>query len=1003
MQELFEAKYIAIKWIDKDIVSSIEEAISPIKINHINESNYSIDIQTYTRIENNLDGQLAFHFHDNQIEPCFKNALGESIKLFKIKNPQNNKEWWIENGEWSNQYKCRLSELWNHVGETTIIFGNNQCLINISAISFTKEQLDLYLQDFKNDLWYLILKRDSLTQVNITNNNEQNQVKILNDATIEKLSRFINHVNNVLKNLKKELREIQRLKDIKNVKPVPRTFMEIASSGFKKKLTSRDTEESYNVAENKYIHFALAQVYMIVINMALASKHINEFYQNKARAESDRLNSFSDQKIINKEVFNNQLEDLKDKLKTIDENLNSVVERQNKDELEILKSRINLKEKIANAIQSQNNLDLHNPEIQIFHIKLENKQQDYNNRMQFYGKIKTINGEEWDGQNNIDSYSLAFDARIFAFLEGNQEFFINANTEYETRQIHDNTRTLHKIFFYNIVELIPLNQNELFFQTIIVALDRRGKDFQNKIQFWGKARAENNPNWHQFAQGDSLNLEFDKNLFDDCLQEYTEYIITAYYEKSSIPKQGQENQEGRQKLIHKRTFKYITKIEQFSTSPLEQKIQDDENQKLQLENDDWKRQLTKDERVKQNKEIEVIRQQIERLKEESDTTLQYSKHLDPMIIQLKQLLQQFSGFSISQNSYFPNSMTFVQNPHYQGAYKYYELIKEIVGIDEHLFVQMQKAEKIGILDLPNLYEKWCLLQITKVLIDQYNYIPEKEWKTKLANQILANPNIIRNVSIVFLNKNVKRKINFWYEKEFSPNGKRPDFTLDIESLQTGKTHKLIMDAKFKEDVDIKSLIEELYSKKAYSQNNKNTVFILHPDGKKPIVKQLTDTDWGSKSYYGEVDMFHYKWENDKKPNHKYGAILLSPVEGKGQYLDSLQRLIGMALQYSLEDNKNIRNNNLLDPNPKEEKFCIQCGSHKTKLITSGTTRRQTGLYYQMECEECNHDFVYFYCWNCKIRLIKNGTYWSYHALDILKPYDIKCPNCSSYWQEINKN
>jgi hypothetical protein len=82
MQELFEAKYIAIKWIDKDIVSSIEEAISPIKINHINESNYSIDIQTYTRIENNLDGQLAFHFHDNQIEPCFKNALGESIKLF---------------------------------------------------------------------------------------------------------------------------------------------------------------------------------------------------------------------------------------------------------------------------------------------------------------------------------------------------------------------------------------------------------------------------------------------------------------------------------------------------------------------------------------------------------------------------------------------------------------------------------------------------------------------------------------------------------------------------------------------------------------------------------------------------------------------------------------------------------------------------------------------------------------------------------------------------------
>ena len=33
--------------------------------------------------------------------------------------------------------------------------------------------------------------------------------------------------------------------------------MEIASTGFKKKLTSRDTIESYNVAENKYIYFMI--------------------------------------------------------------------------------------------------------------------------------------------------------------------------------------------------------------------------------------------------------------------------------------------------------------------------------------------------------------------------------------------------------------------------------------------------------------------------------------------------------------------------------------------------------------------------------------------------------------------------------------------------------------------------------------------------------------------------------------------------------------------------
>ncbi|MDD3060175.1 MAG: nuclease domain-containing protein, partial [Sulfurimonas sp.] len=943
MEELFEAKYIAIKWIDRDTVSSIEEANIAIEIKTLDLSNCSIDIQTYKRIENGFDGQIAFHFLDNKSDskPYFTNAQSNTIPLLKIKNPLNNKEWWIEDGNWSQQYRRRLSELWNHVGETTVFLGNIRCLVNISAISFTKEQLDLYLQDFKNDFWYLILKRDSLAQVNIENNNEANQVKILNDDTIEKLSRFIGYIQNILKNPKKELREIQGLKDIKQVRPVPRTFMEIASGGFKKKLTSRDNKESYNVAENKYIHFTLQQVYLLVFNMLLASKHINSFYQNKAQAESKRLNSFSNTKIINKEVFNNQLEDLKHQLETINENLKNAITSQDENELIVLNAKMNssLDVQITRAIQSQGNLDLNNQDIQIFHIKLENKQADYRDRRQFYGKIKIKDAETWDGEIDKDSYSLEFDASIFEFLDGNQEFYIKAKTEYEPRQTKNN-RTLHKIFFCNIIELIPLNRNnnnELTFQTIFVSLGSKSEYFNDKIQFWGKARLENQENWYQFPEGDFLSLEFDKSSFDGCLQEQTEYKITAYYDKSSNPKKGQENEEGRKKLIHKRTFKYITQIEQVSISALEKQIKNNENQKTKLEAEDWKRALTPDEINKQNQEKEAIRQQIELLNEDSNVTSEYSKHLEPMIFTLKQLLRQFSKLSISQSSYFPNSMTFVQNPHYQGTYKYYELIKGIVGIDESLFIQMQIAEKIGVLDLPILYERWCLLQIIKVLIDKYRYIPEKDWKVKLASQVLANPNNIRNVSIEFLNENAERKISFGYEKEFSPKGKRPDFTLDIKSLRNSNEHKLIMDAKFHEDVEIDALINELYppldesniteldkkcprdrhgniQKKNYSQNSKNTVFILHPDATNPIKKQLTDTDWGTKSYYGEVDMFHYEWDKNKKPNHKYGAILLSPIEEKGQYLDSLQRLIGLGLQYNLESNQ--LTTRPLDPKPK---------------------------------------------------------------------------------------
>lgn len=55
----------------------------------------------------------------------------------------------------------------------------------------------------------------------------------------------------------------------------------------------------------------------------------------------------------------------------------------------------------------------------------------------------------------------------------------------------------------------------------------------------------------------------------------------------------------------------------------------------------------------------------------------------------------------------------------------------------------------------------------------------------------------------------------------------------------------------------------------------------------------------------------------------------------------------------------------------------------------------------MICEDCKHSFIYFYCWSCKNRLIKNGSYWSYHAFQALEPLDIQCPHCAKFWYQKN--
>jgi len=870
METIFEAKYISIKWYDKNRVSKIDEAILPIAIEVENDATYSMELQTYTRIENGLDGQVAFHLlNESTVEPYFLDASNNRVPLLKIIDPKTNKIWWIEDGKWSKQHKYRSSLLWNHIGETKVIFDNVTCNINIRANSFTREQLDLYLKDFRNDFWYLILQNASLTQGDAKNK----KVKLLDENSIKFIEKFIEYSSKILQNPKKELREVQNLKDIKKVKPVARTFMEIATRGFKKKMTSRDTIESYNVAENRYIHYAIQQVYTIVSNILNASGHIKEIYEKKFEFDKERLKSFTDFKTIDKEVFENEIKELQTKYDNEIPNLHKCIYQQNRDiDISLLK-----KETIFIQLGKRTNNE---------------------NKFEFFGNIK---------KNFIDDWSSFKDEKY-------------KNTKY-------------KDSFYMIA--------------------------------------------------------FNKDIFEHKIQSNYEYKITGYVVKNDYPR----NSVG-YKL--QREFIFISNIK-IIKSKVKEQLDLKVLEKKDLEATSWQRKLNYQEQQEQEYEKKALQKQLDRLNTEQNDNLDLIKGLEPSLNKLKKLLQQCQELKIKQDSYFPNSMTFIQNPNYQGTHKYFKKVKDIVGVDESLFVHMQLVEKIGLLDIPTIYERWCFLQIIKVLIEKYHFTPETNWKNKLANQTVGNLNNLKNIKISFSNKEIARDIDLWYEKELS-NRKRPDFVLDIKStFGTNKIHRLVMDAKFHEEVDVEGQIDLLYHHKNYSEDNKNTVFILHPDANKSIKMKKTPKEWGNDAYYGEVEMFNFDWDEDKKPNHKYGAILLSPIARSGNFLDSLQRLIGMSMQYNMEDNESCN-----DPEPKEKVFCLICGSNSHRWNRK-QTKSGKGYRYETVCEECRHQYMYNYCWSCNYRLIKNGRYWSYHSSRALEEFDILCPQCNVFLLRKDKS
>jgi len=298
----FEARYINVTWADKDTVQKIHESRNPIDIEILETGEYQLEAITYSKVDDNVAGQLAFHITDELSDhiPYFIDYSHEvSTEMISVKNPETGKVWWIENGQWSKKGKYRDSPLCRHVGQTEVVFEDIHCLIEIRSLSFSYDELNLYLQDFTNDLWDLILKDDSY----ISGYAKKKEVKFAKQELISLIEMFIKFVEKALKNPKKELREKQEKQESNKVRPIPRTFMEIATKGMSKFLTGRGYLESYNVAENRYLHAIVNRLYVLVNNMLTVAYRSVEKLNKDVHFIDKRLSQFTDTWYIDKDKF----------------------------------------------------------------------------------------------------------------------------------------------------------------------------------------------------------------------------------------------------------------------------------------------------------------------------------------------------------------------------------------------------------------------------------------------------------------------------------------------------------------------------------------------------------------------------------------------------------------------------------------------------------------------------------------------------------------------------
>lgn len=338
------------------------------------------------------------------------------------------------------------------------------------------------------------------------------------------------------------------------------------------------------------------------------------------------------------------------------------------------------------------------------------------------------------------------------------------------------------------------------------------------------------------------------------------------------------------------------------------------------------------------------------------------QNVPELLTKVASVIGKFRLYGVKQIASGFNPMVFAQNPAYAEFQKerthfFEERLFSSVGIITRLGTQLSK---LSIMNLPDFYERWCLVQMINVLVNRFHYeVVGNDWRRKFVAMCLLN----RRGIIITLRRTVgkwgeEEEISLSYQEEFDIDGKRirPDFVVRTCA------GTWIADAKFRThstNAKLMKLCWELAHNKKYDLNSNVPVFLFHCANR-------------------AGDDFFKKFKNHWLPycnygsfleNLQYGHIFLTPRLGmKELCVDNLIRWFLMIFQES------------------KQPVCPNCGGRLLK-----DTPKPFSAEYK--CPNCNFTSSVGRCRKCSRVLWRNKLYWSYNIYDAAKGQTI-CPDCA---------
>lgn len=498
-------------------------------------------------------------------------------------------------------------------------------------------------------------------------------------------------------------------------------------------------------------------------------------------------------------------------------------------------------------------------------------------------------------------------------------------------------------------------------------------------------------------------LWFD-GLFDDT-GEYDLCIAYKHHQEPNIYRPGEERT-----VLAVSTLNSVAMV----NTPLSRRVKKLAAQWKKLDTSDWKQSMDNRAIGELQQERSLLR---ERTKVVDDSALSsHIQSLSTMERQLLSLKKRQKALGIKPEFYFPGSIIFVQNRLYSGVKSTYERLLINGKINEDLWEEIIGLDDLAIIDLPTLYEKWCLVKFIECATEGCGFRPDrKDWIEEI---VLTASGKRGQFTCGFDHAQLPFRIGFSYQPswpnrafgEVKSKDFFPDFVLSFFH-QDGDGWKeyatLVCDAKCKDFAkdDPGHLARDAWvidRKYRREPPHNDFIFVVHPaQGAIRRPRTSPRQSWGKSSFYGgswppdwkflteETNAEKTRWAGRRTPNHRLGALLMKPLSDESATdTDNLRRLVLMVLEYGSQS--------------QEQLFCSACGS--TDIDTEIREARLKPTFVHT-CRRCNERAYYNHCNNkeCdqasharkRANLYKHGAYWTFHDYDPVDPYNIRCPQCGS--------